>query len=365
MTQKEEIVGISEHIKELRKKIGDLAKQDMTVLILGPTGTGKELVAKNIHYRSKRKEKPFEILNCAAIPSELLESELFGHEKGAFTGAIGKTIGKFELASHGTIMLDEIGDLKPPHQAALLRVLEEKKIYPVGGKGDKKIDVRIIASTNKDLLSEVQRGHFREDLYHRLSQAVIHLNPLGGRPEDVIALTNYFIHQNEPKIKTDPRGKFLLYAYEVWPGNVRELKNMILHADDFSYIRDNLEEKWRSVPKKNSQEENLDGDDADREKYQDRFMEAISFVKRTDVDFKKYVEMYEIISLNSYVKKNEICKVLHLRRDKVFQFKKEYGFELDLNNDMYIVYHPLDVYPNPKTIKNTYPDLFNRLLSKS
>lgn len=360
MIQKREIVGISKHIQKVRQSIKNFAKEDMTVLILGPTGSGKELVANNIHCSSKRKEKSFIVVNCAAIPDQLFESELFGYEKGAFTGAIAKRIGKFELADKGTILLDEIGDMKPYHQSEILRVLQEKKIWRVGGTKEIKIDVRIIASTNKDLLGEIGEGRFREDLYHRLRQAVIEIEPLDERLEDIIVLTNYFIDKEKIRGKVDPRVKFLLYAY-IWPGNVRELENMVGHINDFPYVKRQLEKEWKSISKKYFEtiekelQELLETEELYEKEDQDRFMETIEFVEKPDVDFKKYIEIYEIMMLNRYISKNEISKVLHLRKEKVFNFKKHYHFELDLENDQYWVHHPLDVYPQPRTLRNTFP----------
>jgi transcriptional regulator with PAS, ATPase and Fis domain len=365
-TKKREIVGVSNNIQEVRQKIKSIAKEDTIVLILGATGTGKELVANNIRNKSERKDKPFEVVNCAAIPSELLESELFGHEKGAFTGAAEKKIGKFELANGGTILLDEIGDMRLDHQTKILRVLQDRKIQPIGGSKSMDVDVRIIASTNRDLSSMINKGEFREDLYYRLSREVVRLKPLADRTEDVICLTNHFIYENRTGRKADHRVKFLLYAYD-WPGNVRELETMIQHINDLKYVKEELEIKWKSQ-KKDSGKTDKSEDEIDRfletlrsteEEDKDEFMETINFVKRTDVDFKKYVEIYEIIMLNSCIKKNEICRVLHLKRDKVFNFKHYYGFELELENDLYLVYHPLDVYPQPKTLRNTFPNIIS------
>jgi transcriptional regulator with GAF, ATPase, and Fis domain len=360
MGEKKEIVGVSSHLKELRKKIKSCAKKDWTVLVQGPTGVGKELVANNIHYESERKKNLFVPVDCAAIPENLLESELFGHEKGAFTGAISKKIGKFELADEGTIFLDEIGDMTPNLQAKLLRVLQEKEFWRVGGTKAISMKARVIASTNKDLLGEIKDGHFREDLYHRLSQFVIRVEPLFDRPEDIICLTNYCIYKNRVK-KVDPRIKFLLYAYD-WPGNVRELENIALH--DFPYVKEALERNWN--PKRQEDRKKVENQEEElflpEEENADRFKKTIEFVESTGVDFKKYIEIYEILMLKEAgLGKTEICRVLHLRKEKVFDFKKNYGYEWDLTEkDFYLIFEPLDVYPYPKTVSKTYPSIFEK-----
>lgn len=231
---KGQFVGESPAIRSIRQQIQKLAPLDSTVLISGDSGTGKEVVARNIHQLSKRKNKPFITLNCAAIPKELFESEFFGHEKGAFTGAYKARKGKFELANHGTIFLDEIGELEISVQAKLLRVLEEKKIELVGGSGQIEVGVRIIAASNKDLKKAVENGKFREDLFYRLNIVQIFLPPLRERKEDIPLLVHEFIDKKSKELKKNVKGiteqaMNSLIAYD-WPGNVRELQNVIEKA---------------------------------------------------------------------------------------------------------------------------------------
>lgn len=229
--RKYELIGSSEVMKKIKSQIETIAKGDSRVLILGESGTGKELVARMIHLLSSRARAPFVEVNCAAIPQELIESELFGHEKGAFTGAIDKKIGKFELANEGTLFLDEIGDMSLLTQAKLLRVIETQKFQRVGGTRDITVNVRIISATNKDLTEEIRKGNFREDLYWRLNVVPIYLPPLRERKEDIPELINYFIDEFSRekgwKKKTlDPQVIKILQSYD-WPGNVRELRNAV------------------------------------------------------------------------------------------------------------------------------------------
>jgi len=229
--EKNSINGNSQPIQDLRKQISISAPTDAWVLIHGENGTGKELAAKMIHQFSARAEFPLVDINCAAISDELIESELLGHEKGAFTEATAKKKGKFELADKGTLFFDEIGDLGLNNQATLLRVLEEKKLTRVGGDRDITIDVRIIASTNKDLQKEIESGQFREDLYYRLNIVPISIPPLRERLEDIPELVNIFLAQIAEKDralpkKLTPEAIKVLQGYS-WPGNVRELKNLL------------------------------------------------------------------------------------------------------------------------------------------
>ncbi|MEF3245543.1 MAG: sigma-54 dependent transcriptional regulator [Caldisericaceae bacterium] len=231
---KEEIIGDSPKMQEVYKEIGKIAVSDATVLIRGESGTGKELVAKAIHQHSNRKNKPFIVVNCAAIPENLLESELFGHEKGAFTDAYSKRIGKFELANDGTIFLDEIGDMSLNLQSKLLRVLQEKTFTRVGGNEIIYSNARIIAATNRNLEELVSKGEFREDLFFRLNVVTITLPPLRERKEDIKLLFDYFIAKYSTKYKKEVNGISkeaidILLSYD-WPGNVRELENAIARA---------------------------------------------------------------------------------------------------------------------------------------
>lgn len=225
------ILGVSPQIAAVRETIEKVAASDVAVLILGESGTGKELVAHAIHYESARRRGPFVPINCAALPENLLESELFGYEKGAFTGAAARKIGKFELADGGTLFLDEIGDMPPSLQGKLLRVLEEHVIERLGGTKRIPVDVRIVAATNKDLAAAVAAGRFREDLYYRLAVVPLVIAPLRERPEDVAVLARHFLGEVVKKYGAgftgfSPEAMAALMAYS-WPGNVRELKNVI------------------------------------------------------------------------------------------------------------------------------------------
>jgi DNA-binding NtrC family response regulator len=211
--------------------IEKVAPTEARVLITGGNGSGKELVARWIHEKSNRSANPIVEVNCAAIPSELIESELFGHEKGSFTSAIKQRIGKFEQANNGTLFLDEIGDMSLPAQAKVLRVLQDGKITRVGGEKDFSVNVRVIAATNKDLRSEIEKGNFREDLYHRLSVILIHVPSLNERRDDVPLLADYFLGLICQEYGM-PLKEFTKDAYEElkkinWTGNIRELRNVI------------------------------------------------------------------------------------------------------------------------------------------
>jgi two-component system nitrogen regulation response regulator NtrX len=229
--EKNSIDGRSRPIQELREKIAAVAPTDTWVLVTGENGTGKELVARTIHQLSPRADKPFVDINCAAIPEELIESELFGHEKGAFAGATFKKRGKFELASEGTIFLDEIGDMSLKTQAKILRVLQEQQFQRVGGSRTLKVNVRVIAASNKNLEKEIATGNFREDLYYRLNVVPIEVPRLQDRSEDIPLLVETFLgdsaRQNRNQRKQiDPAALAELQTY-AWPGNVRELKNLV------------------------------------------------------------------------------------------------------------------------------------------
>ncbi len=229
--QFENFIGDSKPIQKVFELIEKVADTDSTVLITGESGTGKELIAKAIHYNSYRRDNPMVVINCGAIPEELLESELFGHEKGAFTGAHKMRVGRFELANGGTIFLDEIGDMSPNLQVKLLRVLQEQKFERVGGMRTLEIDVRIIAATNKNLINAVNRGSFRQDLYYRLNVIPIKVPPLRHRKSDIPLLIDFFFKRIDPRKRDGINGfsseaEDALVAYD-WPGNVRELENMV------------------------------------------------------------------------------------------------------------------------------------------
>ena len=225
------IIGTSPRMKELFETLALAAPTEATILLLGESGTGKELVANAIHQNSPRKDKPYVKVNCAALPETLLESELFGHEKGAFTGAIDKKKGRFERADGGSLFLDEIGEMSPPTQTKILRVLQEREFEVVGGTQTITVDVRIITATNKDLAEEVKSGNFREDLYYRLNVVPITIPPLRERTEDIPLLAEHFLRIYSEKNKRDITGfgpgvmeAFIGYS---WPGNVRELENIV------------------------------------------------------------------------------------------------------------------------------------------
>jgi DNA-binding NtrC family response regulator len=227
----QEMVGESAPMKHIREMIDKVAPTDARVLIIGSNGTGKELVARNLHQRSNRSAAPYVEVNCAAIPSELIESELFGHEKGAFTSAIKQHKGKFEQADGGTLFLDEIGDMSLAAQAKVLRVLQEKKLSRVGSDKDIMVDVRVLAATNKNLKEEIAKNRFREDLYHRLSVIVINVPTLDDRKDDIPLLVDHFIEQicsetGMQRREIDDEAMQLL-VQKSWTGNIRELRNVV------------------------------------------------------------------------------------------------------------------------------------------
>ena len=227
----QQMVGSSAALQQIRDMIAKVAPTDARVLITGANGTGKELVARSLHQQSARSAMPYIEVNCAAIPSELIESELFGHEKGSFTSAIKQHKGKFEQADGGTLFLDEIGDMSLAAQAKVLRVLQEKKLSRVGSDKDIQVDVRVIAATNKDLLKEIEEKRFREDLYHRLSVIVVKVPTLDERKEDIPELVDYFVEQvcaesGKGKVSFSPDAIKLLQERH-WPGNIRELRNVV------------------------------------------------------------------------------------------------------------------------------------------
>ncbi len=248
--EKPVIVGKSKTIKDIIRLTKQVGEYDLNVLITGESGVGKELVARALHFYSKRISEPFVKINCAAIPADLLESELFGYEKGAFTGANSVRIGKFELAKGGTIFLDEIGEMPISLQAKLLQVLQDRRYFRIGGHKEVKAMARVVAATNKNLEAEIAAGSFREDLFYRLSTICIHIPPLRDRKEDILPLVEYFISQLKIKY---PNKEFswdedVLEMFKTyhWPGNVRELYNYIQRIfvlGDFISVKQELQEK--------------------------------------------------------------------------------------------------------------------------
>lgn len=227
----ENIIGQSEEMKNIFRLVEKVADSDSTILILGESGTGKELLAKAIHFRSRRAEQPFVVVNCGAIPEGLLESELFGHIRGAFTGAIANQMGKFELANHGTLFLDEIAEMSPQLQVKLLRVLQEREVSPVGSPKNKEVNVRVIAATNQNLTEAIKENRFREDLYYRLNVIPIEIPPLRERKDDIRFLLDHFLKKfnqenHKDVLELDASAYQVLLNYS-WPGNVRELENLV------------------------------------------------------------------------------------------------------------------------------------------
>ena len=228
------ILGKNTRMQEIFELMSDIADTDSTVLVQGESGTGKELIARAIHFNSHRKNKPFIVANCSAYSQNLLESELFGHEKGSFTGAIRRKIGRFEMADGGTIFLDEIGEVSPPTQILLLRVLQDHRFERVGGEETLEVDVRVIAATNKNLTEEMKKGTFREDLYYRLNVIPIFVPPLRTRKDDISLLASHFLqkinHERGKEVTSFSPEVMEILLDHSWPGNVRELENVIEHA---------------------------------------------------------------------------------------------------------------------------------------
>ncbi|RUM50420.1 MAG: sigma-54-dependent Fis family transcriptional regulator [Hydrogenothermus sp.] len=311
-----EIIGNSLPIQKLKRQIEKVAKTNAWVLILGENGTGKELVAKSIHYLSDRADKPFVDINCAAIPDELFEAELFGYEKGAFTNAVSRKAGKLEIADGGTLFLDEVADLSLRAQAKLLRVLEEKTFSRLGSNQKIKVDIRIISATNKNLDEEIAKGNFRQDLAFRLSVIPLKVPPLRERGEDIILLAKHFLQKScienkmpVPEISEEVKKIFLKYP---WPGNVRELKNLMerlcIFSDKLITIDDLPEYIIGKKPKKT----------------------ALSFGIRPLKEVKELAEKETIkLALEKYGHKNlkEIAKILEVDLSSLYRKIKQYNLE--------------------------------------
>ena len=233
-THKREIIGMETSLRAVYRILQRVARTDSTVLVTGESGTGKELAVRYLHEQSRRASGPLVVVNCGAIPHELLESELFGYEKGAFTGAVHSRRGRFEMACGGTVFLDEVGEMDPLLQVKLLRVLQEHEIEPVGGTGPRQVDVRVVAATNRNLEAEVAEGRFREDLFYRLNVIPVQLPPLRERGSDVLLLAQAFLERfcqerGRPVLRLSEEVRRIFMAYP-WPGNVRELENVIERA---------------------------------------------------------------------------------------------------------------------------------------
>jgi len=280
------IIGQHPLIQKIHALIKKVTATDATVLIMGESGTGKELVARAVHGQSPRADRPFIPVNCGAIPAELLESEIFGHERGAFTGAIGARAGMFQLANGGTIFLDEVGEMNPRLQVKLLRVLQDREIRPVGSDRVTKVDVRVIAATNKDLAQEVEHGGFREDLFYRLQVIPIIMPPLRERRSDIPLLVEHFLEKQNRKRPDHPvqiSDETMVHLWEYdWPGNVRELENllerMVILSEDSLIRVEHLPSNIRSfisekrIPKPTLSENGLDLNSA-VEEFENRLIE--------------------------------------------------------------------------------------------
>jgi formate hydrogenlyase transcriptional activator len=269
----EEIVGNSERLRTVLTHVLKVAPTNSTVLVMGETGTGKELIARAIHRRSPRSKRAFVAVNCAAIPTSLIASELFGHEKGSFTGATQQRLGRFELADGGTIFLDEVGELLPETQIALLRLLQEREVERIGGSGPISVDVRVIAATNRDLSAAVAGGTFRQDLFYRLSVFRVETPSLRERAEDIPMLVEYFMGRYASKmgkrITNIEPSTLNLFQHYAWPGNVRELQNVVERAVILSEgVTFCVDEAWlqRESPQSSQQVSSLKTSLMDREK---------------------------------------------------------------------------------------------------
>ena len=321
LVQTERIVGNSPAMQEVYKTIGKVAKADATVLITGESGTGKELVAEALHFNSNRRSGPLVKVSCAALPETLLEAELFGHEKGSFTGAMTQRRGRFEMADKGTIFLDEIGEMTVPTQTKLLRVLQERKIERIGSNVPIKVDIRIIVATNKDLQRQVEQSKFRDDLYYRLNVINIHMPPLRDRKEDIPSLVEHFLAKHRYSATAQPAAISeeairRLMEYN-WPGNVRELENVIERAVVLS--RGQIITS-RELPfgehEAGEGEEGEPGDDVKADS---------SFFKKSVAQFEKDLIMKALRDANG--NRSKAAEMLGIYRRLLYAKIKEYGLE--------------------------------------
>jgi DNA-binding NtrC family response regulator len=331
------LIGSSPQMQKVYGLIKKVSDTDATILIEGESGTGKELIAKTIHFNSSRAQNPFLPFNCAAIPRDLLESELFGHERGAFTGAINTRIGRFERANGGTILLDEIGELHPSFQVKLLRVLQEREFERVGGSKTIKVDVRILAATNKNLEKETRAGNFREDLFYRLNVIPLQIPPLRERREDVSLLTDYFLAYISKKRKREnvrivPEVIHLFMQYP-WPGNVRELQNLIervmILSEDGLIVPKDLPQRFQDyqglpLPRQDQEEVSIGRKEPFRE----------VLLPEQGVNMNGLVEEMEKNLIQQAIRKSKGVKskaaeLLGLKRTTLLEKMKK--FEIDLN----------------------------------
>ena len=340
MSEQSEIIGQSTSLARVFRTLSKVAPTDSTVLVTGESGTGKEILVRALHQQSTRKDKPFVPINCGAIPKELLESELFGHEKGAFTHAIKSRPGRFELAEGGTVFLDEIGEMDLLLQVKILRVLQEREIERVGGTGIKKVDVRIVAATNRDLESEVASGNFREDLFYRLNVIPMHLPPLRERGSDILLLTNFFLEKfcktkKRPKLTLTPDVRRILEMYS-WPGNIRELENL---AERLSILCDNNTIAPEDLPHKILAAVNLDIPAADLAPpasvapgRQGFAWPTLADMREKNMDLKLFIEsieeklLAEALGLADGVK-NQAAEILGIKRTTLIEKLKKRNLE--------------------------------------
>ena len=340
-SEKQLIVGRSPAMQDLYKSIARLSQNDLTVMIYGESGTGKELVAKALHKYSTRSEKPFIALNMAAIPNDLIESELFGHEKGSFTGAHQKSDGKFKLAEKGTLFLDEIGDMPIDAQTRLLRVLQEGEFTPIGGKEKIQADTRIIAATHKNLSNLIEKGEFREDLFYRLNVVPISIPPLRERKEDIPELVNHFLDKAKD-LQLEPK-KFTTESFQIlekyqWPGNVRELENFILKLcalyTDENIMNEDLAEEILNLQKLDQQMLDVDNQFSKiLENYLSRNINKINKEYQGDVYNYFVTELEKVLLLEVLKNKNgnqlKAAELLGLNRNTLRKKITELNISID------------------------------------
>ncbi len=328
------IIGSSPMLKDVLKTVNKVAPTESTVLITGESGTGKELIVKELHNNSTRWEQALVPINCGAIPKELLESELFGHEKGAFTHAIKSRIGRFEMAHGGTVFLDEIGELDHPLQVKILRVIQEKEIERVGGNQPKNVDVRIIAASNRDLEQEVEQGRFREDLYYRLNVVPIHLPPLRERHEDITVLAKHFLRSYCQKkgrnlLDISSQAENLLKNYS-WPGNVRELENfmerMSILCEGESIKPEDLPEKILNETKSSPNNPNVNQHPED---VNGHFWPSLEQLRANNTNLKDMMEQFESSLIQQALNesngvKNKAAEKLGIKRTTLIEKLKKF-----------------------------------------
>ena len=320
LVQTERIVGNSPAMQDVYKTIGKVAKADATVLVTGESGTGKELVAEALHYNSNRRSGPLVKVSCAALPETLLEAELFGHEKGSFTGAMTQRRGRFEMADKGTIFLDEIGEMTVPTQTKLLRVLQERKIERIGSNLPIKVDIRIICATNKDLQRQVEQGKFRDDLYYRLNVINIHMPPLRDRKEDIPSLVEHFLAKHRYSATAQPAAISeeairRLMEYN-WPGNVRELENVIERAVVLSRGQIITSRELPFGEHDVGEGEDAEGDESKADS---------SFFKKSVAQFEKDLIMKALRDANG--NRSKAAEMLGIYRRLLYAKIKEYALE--------------------------------------